>query len=191
MIYTKCHVVSITRFLRYLLAPGDVSLQGRIVLNLWRLLKSEVKSTKYTVHGLASEILGITFPYYSRYTLSSWWFARSAVNDQGSNNYVDVSTVSQHPSDMKNQSMHRSPNPLRFRCLNYLLHYLQLTLKILDSVELLSRSEELARLFGTDIWSVMSRGSQHRVEAMTCRAAHALGYLLHTASKKQVNGILS
>lgn len=163
---------------------GDVTLEGRIVLNLWRLFKQEVKTTKYTVHGLAASLLGITFPCYSFYTLSSWWNATLDPNmEEATNEDAAVEASSVKLSAIATGSMSR---PLRFRCLRYILRYLELTLKLLDNVDLLSRSEEIARLFGTDIASVMSRGSQHRVEAMMCRAAHALGYLLHTASKEQV-----
>lgn len=167
---------------------GDIVLKGRIVLNLWRHLKNEVKTTKYTVHGLASEILGITFPYYPRFTLACWWYATAPESPNGAASQVAGSLKGgssvASKKDLKGSYSYR---PLRFRCLNYLLRYLELSLCIFDSVDLLSRSEELARLFGTDIWSVMSRGSQHRVEAMVCRAAHALGYLMFTASKVQVS----
>lgn len=77
--------------------------------------------------------------------------------------------------------------PLRDRCLHYLLRYIQLYMKLLDSIDLLTRFAELSRLFGLDFASVISRGSQYRVEAMLCRATHPIGFLLLTASKKQVN----
>ena len=48
------------------------------------------------------------------------------------------------------------------------------------------RTGELARAFGIDFESVLTRGSQYRVEAMMARLAHTQNYLLPTPSKAQV-----
>ena len=48
------------------------------------------------------------------------------------------------------------------------------------------RTGELARAFGIDFFSVLTRGSQYRVEAMMVRLAHTQNYLLPTPSKEQV-----
>ena len=47
------------------------------------------------------------------------------------------------------------------------------------------RTGELARAFGIDFFSVLTRGSQYRVEAMMARLAHTQNYLLPTPSKEQ------
>lgn len=39
----------------------------------------------------------------------------------------------------------------------------------MDKLDLLGRTSEMARLFGIDFFSVLSRGSQYRVEAVMLR----------------------
>ncbi len=48
------------------------------------------------------------------------------------------------------------------------------------------RTGELARAFGIDFFSVLTRGSQYRVEAMMVRLAHTQNYVLPAPSKQQV-----
>eukprot|EP00966_Prymnesium_polylepis_P152868 3531159-Prymnesium_polylepis.1 len=40
-------------------------------------------------------------------------------------------------------------------------------------MEVVPRTSELARVFGLDFMSVLTRGSQYRVESMLCRLARA------------------
>ncbi|CAI5495679.1 unnamed protein product [Closterium sp. Naga37s-1] len=49
-----------------------------------------------------------------------------------------------------------------------------------------NRTAELARVFGIDFFSVLSRGSQYRVESMMLRLAHSQNYLLISPSRMQV-----
>ncbi|CEL92814.1 unnamed protein product [Vitrella brassicaformis CCMP3155] len=142
------------------LASGGVTLGGRIVINLWRTLRSEVKTTQYSLHALAQTLLGTTVPHFPPFTLSSWW----------------------HHTDQDEPDRH----PYRHFALRYVMRCVRLVVGLMDSTDLLARTTEFARLFGIDFWSVLSRGSQFRVEAMLCRAAHALGYVLLSASKIQV-----
>lgn len=46
---------------------------------------------------------------------------------------------------------------------------LQACLAIMDKLDLVGRTSEMARLFGIDFFSVLSRGSQYRVEAVMLR----------------------
>ena len=50
----------------------------------------------------------------------------------------------------------------------------------------MGRTAELARAFGIDFFSVLSRGSQYRVESMMVRLAHTQNYLMLSPSKDQV-----
>ena len=45
---------------------------------------------------------------------------------------------------------------------------------------------EMARLFGIDFYSVLSRGSQYRVESMMLRLTKTKNYILVSPSKQQV-----
>eukprot|EP00871_Galdieria_phlegrea_P001957 jgi/Galph1/2762/GphlegSOOS_G1409.1 len=59
-------------------------------------------------------------------------------------------------------------------------------LEILEEIDWVPRTCELARIFGIDFRSVVTRGSQFRVESMMARLAHANGYLLLSASRNQL-----
>ena len=50
----------------------------------------------------------------------------------------------------------------------------------------MKRTAELARVFGIDFSSVLSRGSQLRVESMMLRLARTQNYTLISPSKLQV-----
>lgn len=57
---------------------------------------------------------------------------------------------------------------------------------MIEQLDLLGRTAELARTFGIDFFAVLTRGSQYRVESMMARLAHTQNYLLLTCSKEEV-----
>lgn len=63
----------------------------------------------------------------------------------------------------------------------------QLNLALLEQLDLVGRTAELARAFGIDFFSVLSRGSQYRVESLLVRLAHTQNYLMVSPSKEQVS----
>lgn len=147
-------------FIMVSMVLGGVRLRGRIVLNLWRLFRQHVQTTQDTLHGLASAVLNITFPSYPLNMLAAWWCGEDPI---------------------------ASSNPaLRDRALHYIVRYLQLSFFLLDTTDLLPRLTEMTRFLGMDFASTLSRGSQFRTEALLAQAAHAIGYVLLTAAKKQV-----
>ena len=75
----------------------------------------------------------------------------------------------------------------RWRCLQYWLRRTRLNLALLDQLDLIGRTAELARAFGIDFFSVLSRGSQYRVESMMVRLAHTQNYLMLSPAKEQVH----
>lgn len=74
----------------------------------------------------------------------------------------------------------------RWRCLQYWLRRTRLNLALLEQLDLIGRTAELARAFGIDFFSVLSRGSQYRVESMMVRLAHTQNYLMMSPAKEQV-----
>jgi DNA polymerase zeta len=62
----------------------------------------------------------------------------------------------------------------------------RLSLAIVSELDLLGRTAEMARTFGIDLFSVLSRGSQYRVESMLLRLAHSQNYLAPSPSREQV-----
>ena len=66
----------------------------------------------------------------------------------------------------------------------------RLNLAMLEQLDLAGRTGELARTFGIDFQSVLTRGSQYRVESMLVRLAHTQNYLLLSPSREQVPAAL-
>lgn len=59
---------------------------------------------------------------------------------------------------------------------------------MLEKLDIIPRTAELARVFGIDFFSVLSRGSQYRVESMILRLSKPLNYILASPTKQQVAG---
>lgn len=57
---------------------------------------------------------------------------------------------------------------------------------LLSSLDVLGRTAEMARLYGMDFFSVLSRGSQYRVECMLVRLTKPLNFLHFSPSKEDV-----
>ncbi|KAG0198603.1 DNA polymerase zeta [Mortierella sp. GBA30] len=66
------------------------------------------------------------------------------------------------------------------------MHRVQYTLQLIESQELVSRTSEFARVFGVDFFSVISRGSQYKVESMMVRLAKPENFLMISPSRAQV-----
>ena len=52
---------------------SDVSVPGRIVLNLWRILRPEIAVQSYTFENMAFHILHRRVPNFSFENLTAWW----------------------------------------------------------------------------------------------------------------------
>jgi DNA polymerase zeta len=63
----------------------------------------------------------------------------------------------------------------------------KLNLDLLEKLDFIRRTSECARLYGIDFYSIISRGSQFRVEATLLKIAHKMGYIAISPSKKQVS----
>lgn len=66
----------------------------------------------------------------------------------------------------------------QWRAAKHIVTRARLNVALLDQLDLVNRTAELAKTFGIDWYSVVSRGSQYRVEAMLARLAHTQNYLL-------------
>ena len=75
----------------------------------------------------------------------------------------------------------------KWRCLAHMVQRAQLNLALLEQLDLVGRTAELARAFGIDFFSVLSRGSQYRVESLLVRLAHTQNYLMVSPAKEQVS----
>ncbi|XP_020571620.1 DNA polymerase zeta catalytic subunit-like [Phalaenopsis equestris] len=133
---------------------SGLHVSGRIVLNIWRLMRGELKLNMYYVESVAEVILRQKIPLFSNRILSQWY----------------------------SSGIGRA----RDKCIEYVIERAMLNIKIMDQLDMVNRTSELARIFGIDFFSVISRGSQFRVESMLLRLAHTQNYLAISPSYQQV-----
>ncbi|XP_017025136.1 DNA polymerase zeta catalytic subunit isoform X1 [Drosophila kikkawai] len=115
----------------------EMKLCGRILLDVWRLMRSEIALTSYTFENVMYHILHRRCPWHSPKALSEW-FASPCT---------------------------------RWIVMEYHLERVRGTLALLDQLDLLGRTSEMAKLIGIQFYEVLSRGSQFRVESMMLRIA--------------------
>ncbi|KAK9800905.1 hypothetical protein WJX73_009136 [Symbiochloris irregularis] len=128
---------------------------GRIILNLWRILRSELKLPIYTFEACVAALLQLRTPHIPAWALAAWFNQPPAAGG-------------------------------RWRCVAYWVARARLNLAMVEQLDLGGRTGELARTFGIDFQSVLTRGSQYRVESMLVRLAHTQNYLMLSPSRDQV-----
>ncbi|EKG11632.1 hypothetical protein MPH_11125 [Macrophomina phaseolina MS6] len=72
------------------------------------------------------------------------------------------------------------------KVVGYFVSRVQINLDILEANEIIPRTSEQARLLGVDFFSVISRGSQFKVESLMFRIAKPENFVLPSPSRKQV-----
>ncbi|KAI3909099.1 hypothetical protein MKW92_026579 [Papaver armeniacum] len=138
---------------------SGVHVDGRVVLNFWRLMRGDIKLNMYTIEAVAEAVLRRKIPSIPFRILTQWFSS--------------------------------GPGRARFRCIEYVLGRAKLNLEIMNKHDLINRTSELARVFGIDFFSVLSRGSQYRVESMLLRLAHTQNYLAISPGNQQIRkGVL-
>lgn len=70
--------------------------------------------------------------------------------------------------------------------LRYYIDRVQMNIDLLNVSEIISRTTESARVFGIDFYSVITRGSQFKVESIMFRIAKPENFVLISPSRKQV-----
>jgi DNA polymerase zeta len=84
---------------------------------------------------------------------------------------------------------YKSKNPRDLaKVIDYFTSRVKIDLEILDANELVARTSEQARLLGVDWYSVISRGSQFKVESLMFRIAKPENFILISPSRRQVGG---
>lgn len=160
---------------------------GRIVLNLWRIMRGEVKLGIYTLEAVAEAVLRRRVPRIPWRSLTRW-FARGPA--QGRHRcikyFMDRAKLNFEIMDQLDLVMVLFIRFSNF-CSNACLDGYKFCINFLTHVSWqLNRTAELARVFGIDFYSVFSRGSQYRVESMMLRLAHTQNFLLLSPSRQQV-----
>ncbi|KAH8858584.1 DNA polymerase zeta catalytic subunit [Schistosoma japonicum] len=73
----------------------------------------------------------------------------------------------------------------RWRTVDYWIRRSIVNLRLLNTLDLIGRTSEFARIFGIEFYHVLSRGSQYRVESLLCRIAKQSNFLLPSPSVAQ------
>ena len=143
------------------LHASGIYVTGRIVLNLWRILRGELKLQSYTFESCAHAVLSRRVPRFPHRTLSRW--ARGG--DGAPRNVLGA---------------HQ-----RWHAIRHVSERASMVARMLEQLDVVARTSEQARIFGIDFFSVVFRGSQYRVESMMLRLAHTQNYVAISPSKEQ------
>ncbi|XP_068266123.1 DNA polymerase zeta catalytic subunit isoform X3 [Nyctibius grandis] len=73
----------------------------------------------------------------------------------------------------------------RWKMVDHYVSRVRGNLQLLDKLDLIDRTSEMARLFGIQFLHVLTRGSQYRVESMMLRIAKPMNYIPVTPSVQQ------
>uniref|UniRef100_A0A5K4FAI1 DNA polymerase zeta catalytic subunit n=1 Tax=Schistosoma mansoni TaxID=6183 RepID=A0A5K4FAI1_SCHMA len=73
----------------------------------------------------------------------------------------------------------------RWRTIDYWIRRSIVNLRLLNTLDLIGRTSEFARIFGIEFYHVLSHGSQYRVESLLCRIARQSNFILPSPSVTQ------
>jgi DNA polymerase elongation subunit (family B) len=233
---------------------SGISMVGRIVFNVWRIMRSELALQSYSFESIAYHILHQRIPHYDHTTLTRWYTglqdlgpphtiksstpskpskapkaAPKAQNSQYASNEMDIDTTEaqnqlQDPADAIGRSVAESQMSVdapcdvetlatisgphnfkadqtmesdvsmktwpfaqdRWRTDSYYLERAQCNFYLLDALNVISRTSEFARMYGITFYSVLSRGSQYRVESLMLRMTKPRNYVCVSPTRQQV-----
>ncbi|XP_048449174.1 DNA polymerase zeta catalytic subunit-like, partial [Rhincodon typus] len=109
-------------------AMSEINIVGRIILNIWRMMRSEVALNNYSFENVAFHVLHQRFPLFSCRVLSDWF-----------DNKTDIH---------------------RWKMVDHYVCRVRGNLQLLEQLDLIGRTSELARLFGILFYHVLTRGAQ-------------------------------
>ncbi|KAG9286506.1 hypothetical protein G9A89_014672 [Geosiphon pyriformis] len=78
------------------------------------------------------------------------------------------------------------PTILKCRVFNHYLDHVKRNIDILNKSHFINRTSEFSQIFGIDFYSVLSRGSQFKVESIMLRIAKPESFVLISPSREQV-----
>ncbi|EDS38599.1 DNA polymerase zeta catalytic subunit [Culex quinquefasciatus] len=130
---------------------AGLKIPGRILLDIWRLMRHEIALTSYTFENMVYHILHRRVSRHSFRFLTRLW----------------------------NKSY------TKWVVLEYYLERVNGNLELLQQLDLIGRTAELAKLFGIQFYEVLSRGSQFRVESMMLRIAKPRNFVSVSPSIQQ------
>ncbi|KAJ2495941.1 DNA polymerase zeta [Coemansia sp. RSA 1972] len=131
-----------------------IKIAGRHVLNIWRLLRGELRLTSYTFESTAEALLSERSPHHTSSQLATWFLDGPAV--------------------------------ARIRVLRYMTYRASTALRMVYKADIVTRAAEFASVIGIDFNSVITRGSQLRVESLMARIARPELFILPSPTREQV-----
>ena len=134
-------------------ASSQFQVQGRIVLNLWRIYREEISLRSYSLSDLCK-----------------YYFQKNVPH-------------------IRPQSLILLLNSDFASFLKHCILILNSVCDLTTNTPFLIKSIEFSRLFGIDLFSTLTRGSQYRVESILITAAHSEGYLLRTPTEADVRSM--
>ena len=154
----------------------QINITGRLVLDIWKLLRIEITTTIYSFNALVFHVNHIRVPSFSYSSLTSWW-------EEGV-----LASEKERMRDWERLSLKALVHKGQWRVIESVLQRSTLSLGMLTKLDIISKISEHARVFGIEFQSVISRASQYRVEAMMLRVTKPLNYILLSPTRDQVAG---
>ncbi|XP_058825625.1 DNA polymerase zeta catalytic subunit [Topomyia yanbarensis] len=130
---------------------SGLQIPGRILLDIWRLMRHEIALTSYSFENIMYHIMHRRVPRHSYKQLTRLW---------------------------------NKPYS-KWIVYEYYLERINGNLELLQQLDLIGRTAELAKLFGIQFYEVLSRGSQFRVESMMMRIAKPRNFVSLSPSIQQ------
>jgi DNA polymerase zeta len=136
------------------LKQSGIHIKGRVVLNVWRILRNELNLRNYSLQNCVLNVLGKRIPEFTNESLTSFFKSKSGI--------------------------------LRHTLFKHLIQKTNLNLDLLSHLDTIHRTSELARIYGIEFFSVISRGSQYKVEGMMFRLSSPRNFFALSPSRKDV-----
>lgn len=131
---------------------------GRICVNVWRVMRSELTLRSYSFEAISLHVLHNNHPRFSQKVLRGAYYGDPISKRIPRTEYVS----------------------------SYFLTRAKANIDLLVATGTLNRTCEFARLFGVNFYSVLSRGSQFKVESLLLRLAHLENFVAFSPSKNNV-----
>lgn len=132
---------------------SDVTITGRVVLNIWRIMRKELTLNIYTFENIYFHVMHQRIPLFAFKTLTEWF---------------------DHETDL-----------YRWRVVEHYVIRACGSVKLLNRLDIIGKTSEMARIFGIQFFEVLSRGSQFRVESMMLRSSRQHGMMAVSPSVQQ------
>ncbi|KAA6365834.1 MAG: putative DNA polymerase zeta catalytic subunit, partial [Streblomastix strix] len=175
------------RFVNKFEVVGYREIVGRVCIALWRQIRSQqIKSN--TLYEASKQILGERIPAIPGNIVGQMWWEGQRYEDKENNyQYIDDEDE-QEEQDQDGylySNIHRL-SPSQHFIVGHAVRVTELIQRLSTHKRLIGSTSEFARMIGIPFLTVLSRGSQFRVESFLTRLAKQRNVLLISPSRQQV-----